>query len=77
MYIAQLEELALTSPGVSWLVSWCVTLCSSTQETGRDQCNTVLERGKIAHECPTIKNTDFPSQDPGTSFMSNKLHILT
>ena len=37
----------------------------------------VLERGQIAHEDPTIKNPDIPSQEPGTSFMSPKGHILT
>ena len=37
----------------------------------------VLERGKIAHEEPTITNPDILSQEPGTSFMSPKGHILT
>jgi len=35
----------------------------------------VLERGQIAHEDPTIKIPDIPSQEPGTSFMSPKGHI--
>ena len=58
-------------------LGWCVTLCSSTQESARYKCNKVLKRGQIAHEDPTIKNPDFPSQEPGTSFMSPKGHILT
>ena len=41
------------------------------------KCNTVLERGQVAHEDPTIKNPDISSQESGTSFMSPKGHILT
>ena len=37
----------------------------------------VLERGQKAHGDPTIKNPDIPSQEPGTSFMSPRGHILT
>ena len=76
--IAQLEELALTSFGVIWLVCWLVGVSHSlAQHKNQCKCNTVLERGQIAHEDPTIKNLDFQSQESGTSFMSPKGHILT
>ena len=34
---------------------WSVTLCNSALEQATDKCYTVLERGKIAHEDPTVK----------------------
>ena len=62
---------------VGWLVCLSVTLCSSALGQAKDKFNTVLERGQVAHEDPTIKNLDFPPQESGTSFMSPKGHILT
>ena len=49
--------VALSLHGGGWLFGWlCITLCSSALGQATDKCNTVLERGQIAHEDPTIKN---------------------
>ena len=61
---------------ISWLVGWSLTLCSSALGQATDKLKMVLERRQIAHEDPTIKNQDCPSQESGTSFMSPKGHIL-
>ena len=42
-----------------WVVGWSVTLCSSALGAATDKFNTILERGQIAHEDPTIKNPKF------------------
>ena len=71
----------ITSLGVGWLVGWLVglsvTLCSIALDKTTNKFNTVLERGKIPHEDPTIKNPDFPLQESGMSFMSPKGQTLT
>ena len=47
--------VALSLHGGGWVVRLCVTLCSSALEQATDKCNTVLDRGQVAHEDPTIK----------------------
>ena len=47
--------VALVSLGGGWVVGWSVTLCSSFLGQATDKFYTVLERGKIGHEDPTIK----------------------
>ena len=54
------QSLSSTIFTLCWLGCLSVRLCSSALGQSTDKCNTVLEKGQIAHEDPTIKNPNFP-----------------
>ena len=70
--IAERGDLALSSPGVGWLVGLSVKLSSSELVKATNKFYTVLERGQIAHKDPTIKSLYCSSQESGTSYMFPK-----
>ena len=61
----------------NWIINLLFNFSNSALGQPTDKLYTVLERGHIAHEDPTIRNQDCLSQESGMSFMSPKGHILT